>query len=144
LTTETVIVSGSEPADTPPAADPTPAVEAAADAAVEVAKIEADRDVAIAEIAAETVVAQTEAAAEAVAEDRIAQCQSNIESLRTETTARLASLEEGQALILARLTPPEPAHQSQTETPPEGEGVLPDQGEPPPPRKAVKKRFRLI
>lgn len=103
-----------------PATASTPTVEAASEAAVEIATIEAERDVKLAEISAETVVALAEAEAEADddepdedilwLQERLAQLEGivleRIEAALTAILARMETMETQLASLSALISPP--------------------------------------
>ena len=135
------VSTSSEPVATPVevVADQAAIAEVHADAAVEVAQIQADRDVAIAETHAEVAAAAIEAEADEDDEEWETLLQ-NIEALRTEHSALLASVSSIQARLEKLEAPPSPPPDL-----PKAEDPTNAASEPAPePPKAKKPSVRLI
>ena len=136
MTDVVITEAAAEPVEEP--AVETEAVEAASEAAVEIARIEAERDTEIAQIHAD-------ASTELVREDeRISECQRMTAELAQQVStlaAETVSIRENLAVLLARENP-SPAPESDAPTPASPE----DQGQEPvkEPEKPRRKAHRWI
>lgn len=121
----------------------TETVEAVADSAVEIARIEAERDIAIAEVRAETEETLAETSVEIAAQsEELTEWQRNSE-------ARIASLEAANLALqstLEQLTVQAPLPTNQQETQPDDAAAMPESLEAPREVEKAKRRtrFRLI
>lgn len=141
----TVIIAADAETPSETEALPPAAVEAQAEAAVEIAAIEADASVERAEIHAETEVAAIEAAAEvagAVTREELAECQRNIGTMQ-ETLATISSqvqLISDELIREAEEPPPNPSESPESELDVHPEARIPEAESPPEP---VKKKPRI-